>query len=314
MKKYTDRILQTTGYRWVINKLDTTHVTKSRVSLLSIIRMFIQQTQKDHLQERASAMAFNFLMSVFPGIIFIFTLIPYVPVPDLQAKIMGMLYDLLPLSIYEQVDTTILDIISKPRTGLLSFGFIFALYAANKGTMNMITAFNKCYRTKDNHPYFQQLLVSLGITGFISLLTFSAMALSIVVEVYTHFLVDSMPVVIQENIHVIGGIKNILIFSVFFFSVSFIYYRAPAIHEKWNFFSIGSFVASVMIVGFTAGFAYYVNHFNSYNKVYGSIGALIGLMLWFYAISLMLLIGFEINASIHRAQLALAKERPDSEV
>src|SRR6478735_172605 len=113
MKKYTDRILKSTGYRWTINKLDTTYVTRGRVSLLTVIRMFIQQTQKDHLQERASAMAFNFMLSVFPAIIFIFTLIPYVPIPDLQDKIMGMLMSVLPISIYEQVDSTILDIISK---------------------------------------------------------------------------------------------------------------------------------------------------------------------------------------------------------
>lgn len=314
MKNIVDRILQSSGYRWGLEKLDTTYVTQSRVSLLSIIRMFIQQMQKDHIQERASAMAFNFMLSVFPGIIFIFTLIPYIPVPNLQENIMIFIYTILPTSIYHQVEGTIYDIISNQRSGLLSIGFLFAIYAANKGTHNMITAFNKCYRTKDDRTFIQQMLVSLGITGFISVLTFSAIAANIVIEVYTTYLLETLPPVVRDNLHLIGLLKNSVVFLVFFISVSFIYYRAPALHKKWNFFSIGSFVASVMIVLFTAGFAFYINKFNSYNKIYGSIGALIGLMLWFYAISMVLLIGFEINASIHRAKHAVHRDRYESEV
>jgi membrane protein len=117
-------------------------------------------------------------------------------------------------------------------------------------------------------------------------------------ELYLHYLpgdkqMDAMGLIIG---------KYVVVFLIFYIGISMIYYIAPAVHKRWSFFSHGSFIATIMILGFTLLFSYYVDNFNSYNKVYGSIGALIGLMLWFNMISLMLLIGYEINACIEVAE------------
>jgi membrane protein len=302
MKRFTDKVKQSGPYRWSRHKLNTTYVTSQRVSLIDILKIFLQQLKKDNIQERASAMAFSFIMAVFPGIIFFFTLIPYIPIPDLDDNIMNALQGILPESIFKEAKSTILDIVSIPHKGLLSFGFLFALYAANNGTLNMINAFNRCYRTHENRTFLKKIWISVVITVFLSLLTFIAIGVTIALKVYSAIFLKDLGVDQHYYIDILIIIRNIMLFMVFFVSISFIYYWAPALHKKWNFFSIGSFLSAVLVVLFTIVFSYYINHFSSYNKVYGSIGTLIGLMLWFYAISMVLLIGFEVNAAIHKAK------------
>ena len=102
----------------------------------------------------------------------------------------------------------------------------------------------------------------------------------------------------HHTIIVFKIVKIFILFLVVYFGISSVYYFAPVLHERWAFFSYGSFIASVVILLFTYLFGIYIDNFSSYNKVYGSIGAIIGFMLWLYCISIVLLIGFEINASI----------------
>jgi membrane protein len=93
-----------------------------------------------------------------------------------------------------------------------------------------------------------------------------------------------------------------IIFSVFFFTISIIYYYAPAIHKRWKFFNAGSITASILTILITNVFSYYLVNFATYHKIYGSIGSLIALMVWLYFISLILIVGFEINASIDQVK------------
>ena len=95
--------------------------------------------------------------------------------------------------------------------------------------------------------------------------------------------------------------KYATLFTIFWVIISLIYYIAPNVIKRWRFLSIGSFVASLMSVLFTLGFSFYIENFNSYNKIYGSIGTFIGILIWLFVISYVLLIGFEINASIDQA-------------
>ena len=125
-----------------------------------------------------------------------------------------------------------------------------------------------------------------------------AIVITVLLGLYLHFLPGDQKV---DAFGLIVG-KYAVVFLIFYFGISMIYFIAPAVHKRWSFFSHGSFIATLMVLAFTFLFSYYVDNFNSYNKVYGSIGALIGLMLWFNMISLMLLIGFEINACIEMAE------------
>jgi membrane protein len=299
MKKVGSWIQNHPHYKRMERNAHKVYFTRDKIHLPRFITIFIRQLKKDSIQERAASMAFSFTLSIFPFIIFLFTLIPYIPIPDLNKNIMDFLRGIMPYSIYEATASTISDIINIPHGGLLSFGFIFALFTATNGVGAMISAFNKCYRTAEHRGFIKRMWVSMYLVFFISFTLLISIGLSIMSKIYLDYIESSMSIH-DETIEFYGVVllKYITLFAIFFITISLIYYIAPTVTVRWSFFSPGSFAASLLGILFTLGFSFYIENFNSYNKVYGSIGAFIGVMVWLYAISIVLLIGFEINASI----------------
>jgi membrane protein len=302
MKKLRDYFSKTRIYRDLHKGIQKTYVTDHQISLHRVLTIFMAQLKKDNITERASSMAFNFTLSVFPSIIFLFTLIPYIPVPNLTEDLLGFLKENIPESIYDVTATTILDIIKIPHGGLLSFGFIFALFSATNGIRVMIQAFNRCYKTADNRSFIKVTLLSCSLALFLSLIILAAVVISIIIKLELNEIENTVRVGGKFFYYVLIVSRLMLIFMIFFFAISLIYYLAPTVIVRWSFFSVGSVIAAFLSLLFTTGFFYYINNFNSYNKVYGSIGAIIGVMMWFYFISVVLLIGFETNASIDLAR------------
>ena len=297
-----DSIKATGIYRGINRWLETTHVTHDRIPLKKIVSILYKQLVKDNLPQKGSAMAFSFVLSIFPSIIFIFTVIPYTPLPDARGELMDFLSDNMPQTLYNAVYKTIEDIIIIPHGGLLSFGFVTALFSVTSGIRTMIASFNTCYRTKEDRSFIKLVLVSTGLALFLSLIFIITIGLSIFVRIYINLLENDL--LHNQGVYseMLLLFKYLVLFGLFYFALSVIYFVAPVIHEKWNFFSIGAFIAALVTVLFTIAFFFYISSFNSYNKVYGSIGAFIGIMMWFYIFSMVLLLGFEINASIHMAQ------------
>ena len=298
MFKIPKIITKSAPFKLYIDFLKGIHFTKKKVNLYVFLVLLQKETLKDNLIERSRAMAFSFMLSMFPAIIFTFTLIPYVPIPDLKNKVMTSMGDVLPVSMYESVSSTIFEILNISHGGLMSFGFLLALYSATNGIMAMISAFNECYSSADRRTFVKKLMISFLIIILLSIIIIIAIGITVLLGLYLHYLPGNKHV---DAIGLTIG-KYAVVFLIFYFGISMIYYIAPAVYKRWSFFSHGSFIATIMVLVFTYVFSYYVDNFNSYNKVYGSIGALIGLMLWFNMISLMLLIGFEINACIEMAE------------
>ena len=303
--KLPNIVIESIPFKLLVGSLKKVHFTKKKVNLFIFIVILIKEIEKDNLIERARAMAFSYMLSIFPAIIFLFTLIPYIPITNLKDQIMISLQEILPNSIYSSVNDTIYEILNIPHGSLMSFGFILALYSATNGIMAMINAFNSCYSSADRRSFFKKLLISLSIILMLSIVLVAAIGINLFMQVYIHY------IPVDERIHtgVLYVLKNLAVVSIFYIGLSLIYYFAPAVHKRWSFFSHGSFIATLLILGFTLAFSYYVDHFSSYNKIYGSIGALIGLMLWFYMVSLVLLIGFEINACIEMADKPYYRQR-----
>lgn len=283
-------ITKSKPFKLYINFLKRIHFSEKKINLYVFLVILQKETMRDSLISRSRAMAFSFMLSMFPAIIFTFTLIPYIPIPDLKDQVMSSLSNFLPVSMYETVSGTILEILNIPHGGLMSFGFLFALYSATNGIMAMMEAFNLCYSSADCRSFIKKLMISFLIIILLTFIITIAIGITIFLSLY-----------LPERKEVLEISKYLIVFLIFYFGISMIYYVAPAVHTRWNFFSHGSFVATMMVLAFTFVFSYYVDHFNSYNKIYGSIGALIGLMLWFNMMSIMLLIGFEINACIEMA-------------
>lgn len=279
------------------------------VSLYKIFKVFIRNLEDDEIMDRANGVAFNFILATFPAIIFLFTLIPYVShyFPEINTEsIMLFMKDLVPENTYEVVSTTVLDIVSNQRGGLLTFGFFFAMYLSTNGMMALMRAFNACYKTIENRSGLKTRLIATGLTLNMTIVLFLAILLLVVGQLVMEYILGHMRELNimdfdQFTVNLIFLLRFIVIFVVFFLAISTIYYFGPAIHYNWRFFSIGSLVATLLALGVSYGFSFYVTNFGTYNKVYGSIGVLIALMVWIQLITVVLLIGYEINASIHEA-------------
>jgi membrane protein len=199
------------------------------------------------------------------------------------------------------VSTTIVDIVSNQRGGLLTFGFVFAAYLSTNGMMALMRAFNACYRTIESRGGIKTRLIATALTFNMAFVLFLAIILLVVGQVSLDYIMTNLDWIdlSQFTVGLIFFLRFVVIFVVFFLAISTIYYFGPAIHYNWKFFSIGSIVATLLCMGISYGFSYYVTNFGTYNKVYGSIGVLIALMVWIQILAIVLLVGYEINATLH---------------
>lgn len=276
-------------------------MSMTSTTTLDFLILFFKKIQEDNISSKANGMAFNFMMAIFPGIIFLFTLIPYFPVENLQEQILSFMENAMPSTIYELLRETISDIISRQRGGLLSFGFLFALYAAMNGTVSMMSAFDECHNSRAKRSFISMRLVALFITIINALVLIVSVAMLLAGEHVLDYLY-SFHQISAFNYFILMFLRYVTVVISFFLLTAFIYFIAPSVQTRWRFFSLGAFVATVLNILVTIGLSIYLNNFATYNKLYGSIGTIIALMLWLYLTSVVLLIGFEINALIELVQ------------
>lgn len=269
-----------------------------KLPLFDVAVFFFRGMQKGALPMRASAVAFSFFLAIFPSIIFVFTLIPYIPIDNFQEKLLGLLEAFMPHNAYEATKDTIMDIVTNQRGGLLSVGFLSALYFSTNGFNALITAFNNTYHEIETRTPFQQRVVAMLLVIISTLLMTIAIGLIIFSEFALNYIFEKG----QVSYYLILIGQWIILFGLFYSLISFTYFLGPSRKTRWRFASAGSMFATVLSVLMSVGFAYYVNNFGQYNKLYGSIGTLIVVLLWIYFNSLVVLLGFELNASIHHAK------------
>ncbi len=249
------------------------------------------------LTERAASVAYNLILAIFPTIIFLFTLIPYIPGVN-ENVIMDFFARVLPGGTFDTVGATIKDIISRPRGGVLSVGFLLALYSATSGMGALMNAFNSSHEVAEQRTFLSKKGVAVGLTVALALSLFLAITLlvvgGVVIEYLARFGVFNNAVVYFA----LKVARYLLVFAVFVGVVSVMYRYGPDVNMKWTFVTPGSVTASILIVLTTLAFSYYVSNFGSYNKLYGSIGTLIALMIWTNLVSLLLILGFEINVNL----------------
>ena len=266
------------------------------IPLFDVVRFFFIQTQKTSLNERASSIAFNLLLALPPACIFIFTLLPYVPIKDELEQLYGLIRDVIPgKQNHEPIINFLKDFASIERSDLLSVGFLLALYFSSNAMIGIMSSFNKM-----NYIGFSQRHVvhDRWVAIKLTLILYLLILLSIVVLVSRGAVLTWLGVESPTIRNIILNVRWIVIILLFFFIISFIYRHAPAVHKKWKFITPGSILATFMMIACTMGFSYYVANFGEYNKLYGSIGTILILMLLIYFNSLVLLIGFELNVSI----------------
>jgi membrane protein len=254
------------------------------------------------IDSRAATVAFNLTLAVFPAIIFIFTLIPYIPIKNLDLQILHLLEDVIPKGIYTDAKATITDIVSKKRSGVLSFGFIFALFTSTSGMLSLMRTFNLTYRTAESRGWIRQRLVAVALNIMLTIMLLLAIVTLIVGRQLLDIFLDKGWLTQNISYYAINSLRYIVTFALLFLAVSVIYFVAPSVHKRWNFVNYGSITSSILIILVTNLFSYYLQNFAQYNALYGSIGTIIALMVWLYLVALILIIGFEINTTIDQSR------------
>lgn len=275
---------------------------KEHISLLDILKFFVIGLQKGDIRSRASAASFDFFLAIFPAIIFFFTLIPYLPVPGIQDRIMLLMSEALPHSAFEATKTTIEDILKQPRGGLLSFGFVFALLVSTNGIYYLIDGFNKSYHGIDVRSAFKQRLVSLFLTLMLAIIVLASIALITFTEITSRYLTEHDVIKNGPSLLLIQAGTWFILVTMALTSISSLYYFGPSKKNKRPFISVGSVTATVLLLITTFAFNYIISNFGQYNKLYGSIGTLIVILLYINFNTLQLIVGFELNASIENAK------------
>jgi membrane protein len=269
--------------------------------LYNVMVFFWRSIIDGSLATRASAISFSFFMALFPAIIFLFTLIPYIPIENFQTELFLLIRDMVPATAFLAIEETVTDILTQQRGDLLSLGFFMALIFSTNGLASMMSAFDASLHTFARRTWLGQHLIALLLLVILAFLLTIAIGLITSGQFIINYLVANGYLRDSFTIYTLMVAKWLIIVSLFFMANSFLYYLAPAKKTTWKFISAGSTLATVLSVVTFVVFSFYINHFGQYNKLYGSIGTLLVIMVLMYLISFILLVGFELNASIDEA-------------
>jgi membrane protein len=283
------------------------------VPVYDVIKFFRQQVKTVGLTERASAIAYNFIMAIPPSFLFLFTLIPHLPffkTNDIKLQIANLIKDVIPAEGY---NTTIIKFINSTffgsaKIGLISFGLILALFFASNAMMGIMRSFNKNYIGFAKRKGLEKRWIAIKLTSLLFGLIMGCLVLLLTQSTVLSWL--KLKNEGWKNFIIYG--RWIFIVAMMFYSVAFIYKYAPAVHKRWKLLSPGAILATTLSFFATWVFGSFVNNFGRYNALYGSIGAIIVLMAIVFINSLVLLIGFELNVSIQSLK-HLAAEREEKE-
>ena len=252
------------------------------VPLFDVTVFFIKGLMKGVLNQRAAAVSFHFVLAIFPLVLFFFTLLPYFDTAYYAEQLFSLLKETLPENVYPAIEKTLIDILHRKHNGLLSVGFISSVYVASSGINAMLVSFNQSHHSIEKRKWLKRRLLSILMVVIIA-------------------------IVVLISFTLIGGfilksLKWFLLISIVYLMFAALYYWTPANRKNYTFFSAGASLATLLFILTTQGFNFYILHFSRYNALYGSIGVLIIFLLWTYLNSFILLIGFELNASIAEAR------------
>ena len=283
------------------------------VPLYDVIRFFYRQVKAVGLTERASAVAYNFIMAIPPSFLFLFTLIPQLPFfksGEIKNQVTLLIKDVIPAegynkSIIKFINDTFFE---APVFGLLSFGLLLALFFSSNAMMGLMRSFNKNYVGFKKRKGLHDRWVAIKLTVLIFGLVLGCLILLITQGAVLKW------IGIKSNWWIIAiyYIRWLFIIALIYYSIAFIYKYAPAVHKRWKLISPGTILATFLSIMASIGFSVFVNNFGKYNALYGSIGTIIVLMALIYINSFVLLIGFELNVSI-KSLKAIAEKRDAEE-
>ncbi len=272
------------------------------VPISHVFTFIIKGFRKGVLVTRASSIAFNLLIALLPASIFLFTLIPFIPIPNFQEELILLFENFLPANAFNFLETTIIDIVTNKSGGLLVIMFFATIIFSTNGIHAVIHAFVVSAHTFKTRSWVNQRKISVVLLLIVIFMISTAGFMVIFGKLAVDRLVEYQLIERNFVIYILIFLKWILIILLLFLAISFLYYLAPAKRTDFKFFSPGSTLATILFILTSLGFSAYVNNFGQYNKLYGSIGTLMVILIWLYLNSIAILVGFELNVCIIAAR------------
>lgn len=255
------------------------------------------EISEDNVSTGAAALAYYLMLALFPALIMILTLLPYLPVPDLDRAILDFLGQALPRDAYDLVAGTVQGIVSERRGGLLTFGLLATLWSASSGMYAIMQQLNITYDVKEGRSFIKTRATALLLTALFFLLVVGAFALIVFGGIAQAWLAErfgwstALTTFFATARWVIIGVALLLAFAV-------TYFIGPDVEQKFKFISPGAVLGVVLLAAGAVAFQVYVSNFANYSKVYGSLGAVIMLLFWLYLTGWVILFGSEVNALV----------------
>ena len=280
------------------------------LTLWQLTRNVIRESIEDHLLERASGLAFDFFLALFPLLFFLLTLFGLFASrsSQLQTSLLAYFADFLPPAGFEILRKVIEELATNASSGKLTFGILVALWFASGGVVSMISTLNAVYHVREARSWFKVRAIALGLTLALSVFILAALFIVFVGGYVADWAgrelhLRSAAVIVWKELQWPAAI----LFMVA--SYSSIYYFGPDLPERtWHWISPGSGFGVVLWLAASGGFRVYLNYVNTYTTTYGSLGALIVLLVWLYVTGLAFLIGGEVNAQIERAATQVRRD------
>jgi membrane protein len=273
------------------------------MTIYHLIKTYLTGIVRGTLSARAGSIAYSFFMAIFPALLFLLNLIPIIPVPDFQNKFMGFIYDLIPRQSLVFFQPVFDDIIQNPRTGLLSFGAIFALILMTNGVNAVFSGFEGSFNVHINRGFLRQYSVALGVAIVLALLLVTTITVLIYFEYVLNVLRDRDMVSDSTDVTLVSIGSYVFFVSMIYAAVATLYYFGTKQGKTSKFFSPGALMTTILFMLTTYLFGIYIDNFSNYNELYGSIGALLIMMLYIWLNSNLLLLGFELNAALQKLKM-----------
>ena len=270
------------------------------VNIYKVIYFLIQEAKRNDLNTRASAMTYHFFMALFPSLIFLFTLTAYLPKQlDFYKALQQSIVSILPPGAEEYVITDIINSLRpKARSSFLSIGFILAIWFGSEGILAMMRGFDKTYKSSfRKRKWLETQLTAISLTFGLGLLLILSVLSVIMGEKILRWLLDYIHMSAFLKIS-IASLKYLITFLLFYAVITLVYRFGPAIRKPMKGLSPGALFATIASIGTSILFGIFVDKLGSYHKVYGAISALIITLIWIRLNTLILILGFELNAAI----------------
>ena len=269
-------------------------------SLYYVAKFFWEGILEGDIGSRAASISYRTLMAFFPTMIFFLSIIPFLPINNLENIVLSYMDNIMPDMAYLLLESTIGDLISKKYATIMSFSIILGLYYATNTFNAYIIEFNSSPILLKKYGYFTGMFISLILVLFFALFMFVAVIILLAGDFILKELLFNNIISLDLKVF-FNYFQYFIAYLLFVISISVLYYAGDPHKDKFRFFTPGAITASVLVIITSALFAWFVNNFGNYNKLYGSLGAFFVALLWLYFNNILIILGFELNTSIRRA-------------